>query len=172
MKKRGNKKGQEIFGVSFGMLFAIILVIFFIIIGGIAIKAFLDFQRCAKMGIFTKELNDRVNEAWNSEDATFNFEGDLPSEIEYVCFANLSEAFNGISKMRGIWEEINRYSEEDNLFFYPPRKACDMPSNKILHINMERITESDNPFCIMVNKGKVIMMLEKENNEKTVRISR
>lgn len=171
MAKRGkNKRGEEIFGLSFGMLVAVALIIFFIIMGGIAIKAFLDFQRCAKIGIFVRELNSRVNEVWNSEDASFEFKGDLPFEIQYVCFANLSERFNG--KNQDIWGEINRYNEEDNLFFYPPRISCDTPSNKVLHINLGKITEKENPFCIKISNGRVSMILEKNNNEKTVRISR
>ena len=97
MKKRfiKNKKGQEVLGLSFGIIFSIILIVFFIVIAGIVIKSFLGAQDCARLGIFIDRLEKDVDKSWNSPSDSHTFKGDLPSKIDYICFGNLTEASKG-----------------------------------------------------------------------------
>lgn len=178
VKKRGkgnskskNKKAQEIFGLSFGMIFAVILIIFFVIIAFIVINQFLCTRDCAKTGMFFSELNKKVEEAWNSGDITSKFNIDLPSQVEAVCFANLTEYFIGTNKVIG--DKIATYDTEDNLFLYAPKKTCcDFSSYSIERLNLGRIIERENPYCIKLSNGRGSLIVEMDNNDRLVRIER
>ncbi len=164
-RKRGKgKRGQEVFGLSFGMIFAIILAIFFIILAIVVINSFLSMQNCSKIGIFIKELNDKVDNAWNSNDASFEYTGYLPSSIEYVCFVNLTQSFSG--KNSALSAGFKTFNHEYNFLFYPPKNSCDLAGNIIKHLDIPSITtdRNENPYCIKVQDGRVSMIIEKENS--------
>ena len=86
-----NKRGEGVFGLSFSMIFSIILIIFFIIVAFIAIRAFLNMQKTMQISSFFDELQYNVDVAWNSDSSDFVFNYTLPSGVEYVCFVNLTE---------------------------------------------------------------------------------
>lgn len=168
MIKKEDKRAQEIFGMSFGMIFTIILIAFFIVIAIIAISSFKRVQECAKIGIFSDRLKTEVNRAWNSNDQSFEFSGELPSKIKKICFANITERFYG--KDNSI-TELKDYDLDMNLFLYPLDKACDIPAHKIAHLNLEKMIKNANPFCIDISNGKVEIMIEKQSDERLVTIS-
>ena len=179
MKKRGktvnskskNKKGQEIFGLSFGMIFAVILIIFFVIIAFIVINQFLVTQNCAKIGIFFNELNGKVKDAFNSGDVTSRYSIDLPSQIQAVCFANLTEDFKGTNK--AIGDELVTYNSEHNLFLYAPSKiSCPSTSYLIQNLDLAKITASENPYCIKLTRGRGALVVDIQNAEHLVSIVR
>jgi len=58
--KRMEKRGQQILGMSFGVIFSIILIVFFIVVAGIVINSFLKTGDCAKMGIFLDRFGSDV----------------------------------------------------------------------------------------------------------------
>ena len=171
VKKRGkgnnkskNKKAQEIFGLSFGMIFAVILIIFFVIIAFIVINQFLSTRDCAKTGIFFSELNNKVKDAWDSGDITSRYAIDLPSQIEAICFANLSnEDFTGTNK--AIGDEIITYDHRDNLFLYGPKNSkCSSTSYYIEHLDIDKMTASENPYCIKLSKGRGALVVEMQGS--------
>ena len=165
-----NKRGQEVFGMSFGVIFSIFLIIFFIVIAFIAIKAFLSTQQCAKIEIFKKDLQYDIDKAWNSQDYSSEFKRNLPSSLQYVCFANVSGSITATGVEKGIGEEIQIYGEENNMFYYPLEKSCDTPDNKIKHLNTGEITKIKNPYCIRINKGIISFRIEKGFNDVLVKI--
>jgi hypothetical protein len=167
MKKRG-KRAEGFLGMSFSMIFSIILIVFFIVAAFIAIRAFLDFKKCTQLGMFVRDFQSEIEKTWNSPGGGFLFESNLPSSIEFVCFANLSENSRGGEENEQIYRKIEVYSGEDsNLFFYPTEKACDNPDNKIKHLNIKEITRAENPYCIAVKGGKISIQIEKELNEES-----
>jgi len=172
VKKRGkSKKAQEIFGMSFGMIFAVILIIFFVVIAFIVIKQFLCTQDCAKTGIFFSELNNKVKDAWDSGDITSTYSIDLPSQVRDVCFADLTA--HNFDSNSAAGETIQRYGAEDNLFLYAPKKTCcDFSSYHIDHLDITKITASENPYCINLSKGRGSLVVDMQNNEKYVSIRR
>ncbi len=179
MKKRKkcrkvlNKSGQEIFGLSFGMIFAMILIVFFVVMAIIVVTSFLNFQKCAKLGLFVKELNDRVDNAWNQGEGTsFEYKGFVPNEIQYVCFVNLSEGETFRGKNSNIGIELKRYNRKNNFYFYPPKKSCDIAGHIIPHINIPQITQSENPFCIATQKGKASIRINMGDSGPLVIITR
>jgi len=164
-----NKKGQGVIGLSFGTIFSIILIIFFVIVAFVVIKAFLGTQKCAQVGIFRSDFQEEITKAWNSPKQISMFKATLPSALNYVCFANFSKRFKG--EYLEIGEDISIYEGEDaNLFLYPIEKACDIPYHKINHLDLEAITSEKNPYCIMIKKGEVEIEIKKELGDRIVRV--
>ena len=83
-----------------------------------------------------------------------SFVVDLPSDIDSVCFANLSAEITN----RGVeYDSILNYDVYDaNVFLVPPEYAQNMQWKLIDNINVSRITESENPYCVAVDDGFVI----------------
>jgi hypothetical protein len=172
MKKRINKKGQEVMGMSFGVIFSIFLIVFFIVITLIVIKAFLGQKDCAEVGIFIDRLKTEVKKSWNSNSGTYLFKGNVPSKLEYICFANVS-GDPTIESSSQMWRDLTLYvGKNANIFFYPAEKACEMPYHYIPHLDLGEIISSDNPLCIPVNKGKVSFEVEKKRGSGLVQINK
>lgn len=167
MQKR-NKKA-EVFGLSFGVIFSIIIIIFILVVMGIAINYFLDMKKCTQIGLFTSDLQSDIDKAWSSQKSGFEFKGSLPTNIEYVCFANLSNSLKGESLESEIYSDISVYKSSDGtMFFYPRENACNMPYINVKHISLEKITETKNPYCIKVENGEITIQIEKDFNDALV----
>jgi len=174
MKKRLDNRGQSIFGISFGIIFSIIIIIFIIVVAGLVIRAFFVSSDCTKMGMFLDEADKTsfvfaVEKAWKSPGINFDYSGQLPSSLEYVCFANLSSDFYGYFEDIGF--DISVYDSEKNMFFYPVEEACNLPAHKIAHLDIEAITPLDNPYCIPVKNSRIVMNIEKGINERFVKVN-
>lgn len=164
-----SKRSQETLGIGFGVIFSIILIVFFIIVAGIVIKSFLDTQKCAELGIFVDRFEGDVKKTWNSQSFRGQFKGNLPGAIDYVCFANLSNSITGEFEIQGY--DLGLYEGKiANTFFYPTNKACEMPYVQIDHLDVDRITEVDNPNCVPVVDGKIIIDIEKGLNDRLVNV--
>ena len=168
MKKR-NKRAQQLFGLPFSVIFSIFLIIFFIVIAFIAIRHFLGLRDCTQIGLFIEDLQADVDRAWSSQSSSFEFSGNLPSNLDYVCFANLSNSLKGGDIESEVYSDISIYQSADaSLFFYPRANACDMPYHNIEHIDVNGITELKNPYCIEIESGGVVIKIEKEFGEALV----
>lgn len=147
MKKR---KAQQLMGMPFGMMFAIFLIIVFIVIAFIAVNYFLDFGRCAGVGQFWDNFEDKVDEAYFSQESQFMFDIKLPSGINKICFANLSASITN----QLDYEYLDNYIYEDaNVFLLPFTKACDMEYRQIDRLNIQEITKNKNPYCVDIEQG-------------------
>lgn len=165
-----NKKG-DVFGMSFSMIFSILLIIFFIAAAFVAIKFFLNFSGRAQVGLFFSDLRDEVSSIWQSQNAVgYTFNSTLPSGIDYVCFANFSApAANSNSWEESLLYEVKRGKSgllNKNIVLYPPSKAYDLGYNQIEKIKLP----DSNPYCIEVKDGKVSITLDKTFDDALVRI--
>ncbi len=164
-----SKRSQETLGIGFGVIFSIILIVFFIVIAGIVIKSFLDTKRCAELGIFVDRFGSEVKKTWNSQSYKGQFKSNLPGSIDYVCFANLSNSISGEFGDEGY--DIALYEgRKANTFFYPTNKACEMPFNQINHLDLERITRVNNPNCVPIVKSRIVLEIEKGLNDRFVNV--
>jgi len=164
-----SKRSQETLGIGFGVIFSIILIVFFIVIAGIVIKSFLDTKKCAELGIFTDRFGSEVKKTWNSQSYKGQFKGILPGSIDYVCFANLSNSIVGNFEDEGY--DIALYEgRKANTFFYPTNQACEMPFIQINHLDVEKITKVNNPNCVPVVKGRVLLEIEKGLSDRFVNV--
>jgi len=143
-----NKRGQEAVGMSFGMIFAIILIVVFIVFAGIAINSFLDLGSSTNVGMFYDELQGAVDNAIKSQESDKAFAIDLPKGITHVCFGNLSAPITN----QEFYGEIRNYEVYNaNTFLYPPAKASGMEWKIIDKINVTKITRNQNPYCVSVD---------------------
>jgi len=146
-----NKKGQQTMGMPFGMIFAIFLIVVFVVIAFMAVSHFLDIGKSAGIGMFYEELQEAVNAAVRGQESSSVFDIDLPSGIERVCFANLSAR---ISNPGADYDAIKNYEVYGaNLFLVPPEYAQNMEWKNIEKINVSRITAGSNPYCVDVDDG-------------------
>lgn len=165
-----SKKSQQSIGMSFGVIFSIILIIFFLLISFIAIRAFLGTKDCTQVGIFLSDFESEVTNTWNSQGVATDFKRTLPTEVEYVCFIDFSK--NPKGEFKDIYNRLSYYEGSGaNLFFYPKDSACNTAYKIIKHLDMETITKSINPNCVPVEKGVIRMNLEKGFNDRLVKVS-
>ncbi len=141
-------------GMPFSMIFAIFLIIVFMVIAFITVGYFLDIQRSSGVGMFYRELQDSVDDVFSSQSSETNFDIDLPLEIKKICFANLSAM---ITNHGEEYESIEHYDYcNANIFLIPPEHAREMQWKLIEHINITKITSGKNPYCVDIDDGLMI----------------
>jgi len=163
MKKRKNR-GQ--LKLSFGMIFSIILIIIFMAFAFFAIQKFMDFSNSAQIAKFKENLQSDIDNAWRGNEYGEDKEYHLPSKIEEVCFVDY-EINPGARGVNSVWyaELKQNWFGNENMFFYPIGSAETLEATKILHINIEEITENENPYCIKNKNGKVQITIKKNYGE-------
>ena len=169
-KIKKNKKSQQVLGMSFGTIFSILLIIFFVIITFIVLKKFLFTSDCTRVGMFIDGFDEAVQDAWNSQKDTLEFSKSLPKDIEYVCFADFEKSRTGeFEKPIGfdIWVFEGSGS---NVLFYPSEEACNMRHFYNKHLDINDLTKRNNPNCFKTDKGKITLTLIKEYNSRYVKI--
>jgi hypothetical protein len=141
-----NKKGD--INLSFGVIFSIILIAVFVFVAIYAINFFLNYSRCVQVGNFYEGFQREVSNAFLSQSVENKvFKVSLPSSVEMICFANLSERQRG--SFRDEYEMLEDYYLEDaNLFLIPDSGSCDLNYKKISRLNLPEITEMHNPYCV------------------------
>ena len=161
--KRGQMK------LSFGMIFSIILIIIFISFAFFAIQKFLDIQNSVQVGKFGNDFQSNIDKIWKGSQGSEKKEYSLPKKINYVCLIDYSSDEKG-PNMNFYRELEQAYYENENLFFYPIGSAQGLNAKEIKHIDLEKITENENPFCIENIDGKVNLIIKKDFGETLVTI--
>ena len=160
------KRAQQSVEMPFGIIFAVFLIVIFVIIAFNATKHFLDVGKCSSVGLFYDELQKEVDSIWASQSAEKQFKISLPSGIKKICFGDL----NGrITSPGADYDSISIYDVQDaNTFLVPPENACNMAYKKINHINITQITSKKNPYCVDVTQP---LNLKKGFYDKSVLVS-
>jgi len=187
MIKLGDKRGQGIFGLSYGAIFSIFVIGFILAVAIFAINHFLSLNACAQVGFYRDDLAEEIEKAWSGTAGSHYddyFNGTLPQgglfglDVEKVCFGKLSQDHTGAVVPWTKLDEfafLNRFSGDENLFIYPPKEACggDMAGFTIRCRggNSECMT-TDKFFCVNVEKGKVGVVLRKGRTETLVKLSK
>jgi len=141
-----NKKAQQAVGMSFGMIFAIFLIIVFVVFAFIAAKTFLDWGDKVGVGLFYEELQEAVDNAVRGQESDSRFAINLPSGVKQVCFANLSAS---ITNPGPEYDAIRNYDVYiANVFLVPPEKGEGMEWKMIDRLNISKITAEGNPYCV------------------------
>ncbi len=159
--QRENKRGQEVLGMSYGVIFSIILIVVIIAVAFYAISHFMELANCGKIGTYYNDLKGEIDKAWNADQYRDVFKGNLPSKIEKVCFGNLSQSVSGAdANVQRTLRDSNCDDNggRNNVFMYPPQKACggDMCTNVLEHVKV-----TGGFFCISKDtKGKFNVNLE------------
>lgn len=139
-EKNFDKKG--IMELPFGLIFSIFLIVLFLAVAIYAINYFLDLQKCTQINLYVDDLQNAVDDLWKGQKGQTTFSASLPSNIEKICFANLS---NPANNNEDIYEELEKnYVLDANFYFYPGKYACGVPYRNINHI----VLPDENPYCI------------------------
>ena len=148
------KKGQEIFGMSFSVIFSIFLIIAIIAVAFYAITHFLSLDNCAQIGRFYEDFQDEIDKAWKDEIYEDIFIIKVPKEVETVCFGALSPPTTFTPDFPMQTEFINKYSAStDTYVFLIPKKEkeiCEGLSRlKLQHAeaSVDYLQNTDKFFC-------------------------
>jgi len=144
-QKKNRKGAME---MSFGMIFSIILIIFFIAIAIYAIIKFLDFQDSIRISKFGSDLQSDIDKMWKGSQGSQEVEYSLPSKIDAACFID---------------------DEYQNLIFQSDKI---IGGKKIEHLDTANMTMVEEQYCINNIKGKVEMVIKKDYGEALVTITR
>jgi len=158
-------------GMSFGMIFSIILIVFFIVVGGIAVNAFLKWQKEMQLGLAIKELDGAIKLAFNSENYDKTVKISFPSGVQEVCFINWSAQVS--SDASNIDSEIFNYARkqthkiENNFFIYSPDRDYNIRFATVKYIDLT----SKNPICITLKNSVASIKIQRTFENPLVRVS-
>ncbi len=167
------KRAQTVFGMSFGVIFSIIIIIFILAVAIYAINYFLGANNCAKVGLFFSDLQDEIDKAWTSGSYQDKFEGTLPNGIEVLCIGKLF----GTDPLDPNYQEIKsdlelQYSGsgEANIFLHPTEKACDgrLFSQILKHVDIQPLNKFS---CAPLTDSKIFINLQKGTTDSLVKVT-
>lgn len=162
---KGRKKAQM--EISFGFIFAIIVIAAIIAVAVYVIIHFLNLSKCSQTGLFYSDLQGEIDKAWAGSMTSKQFSGTLPSNLKSVCFGSLKS--NPISDFIAEQNELKKFQNLDkNVFLYPNTKACSaqLSNYKLEHIKVDRF------FCVPVSSGKVSIKISKNETDALVTLTR
>ncbi|MFH1326732.1 MAG: hypothetical protein ABIH59_01230 [archaeon] len=148
MKKRGQMK------LSFGMIFSIILIIAFLVFAFYAIRMFLGVTDSAKIVKFRENLQEDIDDLWKGTKGSQRIGYELPGKIEKVCFKDPERDY------------------EYNLIFEPEDSVGGVEPININNIDIDKITEDENPYCIENKNRKINILLKKDFGDELVILER
>lgn len=167
--KRGDKAQMKL---SFGMIFSIILIVIFIAFAFYVIKMLIQSQEQGLTLLFKEDLQEDVDKIWGGSGSLSRPDGyALPKKIEYACFVDYSSPKKGL-KQEFYTKLKQAYYGSENFFFYPVGSAQGLDATEIKHIDIEKITEVENPYCIQNINGKVKLTIKRDYSEELVLIER
>jgi len=170
MRRIKSKNAQAVFGLSFSMIFSILLIIVFVALAIYIIIYFLNLKKCTQIGMFLDDLQDSVNEVFYASSKLQEFSQPLSKDIEYICFVDFSKPKTNNDITQQVYDDIKKYDVyEANLYLYPSKKTCNMPYYNLKNIDLDKITINKNPYCIK-NNGKPVLKLSKGDYDALVKI--
>lgn len=169
MNKRSDKKAQ--LKLSFGMIFSIILILIFLAFAFYAIQKLLSVKNSVDRGQLVTNIQNDVDKMWKSSEGSQKVEYNFPSGVEKLCFTNFKSPATGQNS--ALYRDLDtEYTGKENLFFYPIQSSNILNSKDISHIDLAKITQGQNPFCIDNINGKISLTIKKDFNEALVTITK
>ena len=109
-------------------------------------------QKNSNVAAFYLDLQQEIDIAWKSQNYEFQFEVNLPSEINGICFVDFSSAIT----QQSDYSQVQNYkSFMANLVLLPTEKT-DTPYVILQHINIQETTKNKNPYCVLTSKSLTI----------------
>lgn len=163
-----NKRAESSVGMSFGVIFSIILMIVFIVFAFIAINYFLNMSKVTTTNLFYENLQNEINRVYASPSSEKEFSFELPPKVEMICFFDFKKpATIEVEK----YKEVEMYDfTGENLFLFPQRAMPSLNKKIIENINVSQTTIDENPFCI--RNPSTIKLVKELIGSKTVIIKR
>lgn len=159
------KRGQ--IQISFGMIFSIIIIIAILAVGAYIIIHFMSLSDCTTAGLFYKDLQKTVDEAWAAPASKSVMTDTLPSSVQYVCFGTLTQVARSTDAQRkSDLMDSYKFSKTENAFMYPAGGACKGDTGKIV-INH---AQTDLFFCQKVEGGQIKVIITKGSTDALAKI--
>ena len=154
--------------ISFSMIFSIVIIVAILGVGFYVISKFINLSRCADIGLFYDDLQDRVDKAWASGITSDVYELKLSFGIEKLCFGNLSYDFKGYEAEHEFLNNYKRLAR--NVFIYPTKAACDseLATYDLKHAD----TQDKKFFCVDVIDNKIKIKISKKELDALVQIGK
>ena len=170
--KLKNKRADGVFGLSFSMIFSIILIVFFIVTAFVAIKFFLGWQKKVMIGTFFDSLESKVKEALNSGSADMTKKYSLPDGVKDVCFIDLNRPkLDANTDEKNIYDDVFSHGGvnnfKNNVYIYAPNTDYGLSWKTIKNIN----TTAKNPTCVPVKNGIVSLRIQRKPEGYSVYVS-
>jgi len=155
--------------LSFGMIFSIILIIFFVAFAFYAIGKILPAGDEFKISLFINDLKGVVDDMWRGTQGEQLFSTDLPKKVEGVCFVDFNKRPNSNEE---IYRDFELYSDTGwNTFFFPVGSSEAVKGFSLNNLNVTATTISQNPLCIQ-NDKKIEFFIKKDFGDVQPRITR
>ena len=165
IKKRGAME------LSFGMIFSIFLIIVFLAFAIYGMSKFLGFQKAIQIGQFANNMQIDINKMWSGTEGFASEEYNLPEKIKEICFMDISSPGKGTKAL--YYKDLQLISQNtNNFFFYPIGSAEGLDAKVIEHIDIQKITSEENPFCISNTNGKLKIGIRMTLGDSLVTITR
>ena len=159
--------------LSFGMIFSIILIIVFIAFSFWAVKKFLGIQEGVKLGQFEDTFQSDIDKIWRGTQGSQSVSYSLPSAIKGTCFVDYSKPYKGNIEQEELYSDLKQaFWEEENLIFYPVGSGDGNDALILKHINLEKITSSENPYCLYTKDGKISATIKMNPGDSLVTVTR
>jgi hypothetical protein len=160
MNKRGrNVRGQS--QISFGMIFSIILIVFFVAFAIFGINKFLSVQKLAQVSKFKSDFQADINKMWRSTQGSQSLVYYIPKGIKQACFVNNRPNPRTLKTENMYFMPDDEYQFDGYLF-----------ENVNLGKTLSLATPVTNPrkLCIDIVNGKISLTIKKDYNENSVTI--
>ena len=96
-------------------------------------------------------MQSDINKLWRSQGSQ-ELEYRLPSRIEKICFVDFGVPEAGLDFDK--YDALKKaFYGDENLVFYPVGSGEGLDSKIIQHIDLEKITGTNNPFCLDNDNG-------------------
>ena len=174
-------KKAQILGLSFQMIFSIILIAVFIYVAMIGIKAFLSYGNAAKTANFVVDFRSDLENAIGAYSFSKDINYSLPSSITSLCFT--PDTSKMLNPPTSGYDELNpsKYSalsgKGNHVFFYPMSKQTFLGQIRYAFVDCAKtclnltVSGMTNPYCIPVTKGIATITIKKDSEESYVKIS-
>lgn len=140
------------------MILSIIIIAAILGTAVYAIRYFLQLKQCTELGLYARDLQVKIDDAWNSDSVHDTFTGVIPGSVDEICMGDVTQAKN-----KPEYNILKRYEGRDaNLFYYISPSSCSVKYANLKHVRFSTF------FCIKTSKGKATVSLEKNSEDSLV----
>lgn len=167
------KRSQESIGMSFNMIFSIILIIFFLVAAFVAIKYFLGLQKEMQLRTYFESFQGKINEFGSSAGIVGNeyiFEKNAPSGTSALCYINFNAPTGeciAIKSQLGT-KQANFVFSSSNYDKIMKRAGYKMITG--ISTNSLPLGADTSCFCIPVKNGKIKIKILTSTDNSDVKI--
>lgn len=178
------RRSQESIGMSFNMIFSIILIIFFLVAAFVAIKYFLDYQKEIQLRTYFESFQGKITEFQSSAGIVGNdyvFEKNAPAGTTALCYMDfgITDIANYIGSDAIMTTNCQKIKEnlknvhDANFAFYSSNYDKTMLKagyKMIAGLSAESLSGS-NCFCVTkTNTGKIKIKISTNTNDPILKI--